>query len=110
MAIPLPPNLKQSTIDSLPARHREDAIQEAWVAYLSGKSPAAAATNYVKREKKLERREKPFSKLDEQEQTQVEEVLGESINATYRQNKRGSTDSAAQEQGNSPADTGALGI
>ena len=74
MSVPLPPNLKQSTIDSLPARHREDAIQEAWVAYLSGKSPNAAAKNYVAKETKHEKRTTPASQLHDNQLTKKDKA------------------------------------
>jgi hypothetical protein len=53
----------------VPSRFREDALQEAWVAHLEGRSAIAAMHNYTKRERKHERREVPFSQLTPDDET-----------------------------------------
>lgn len=39
-----------------PARHRDDAIQEAWVAHLSGNCPISAVDCYRIKERRIEKR------------------------------------------------------
>jgi len=60
MAATLPP---VCTVDRLslelrlvPRACREDAVQEAWVAFLSGHDPARAVNTYARRERRLRRR------------------------------------------------------
>ena len=45
--IPLPPGITPETLARIPARHREDAIQEAWVAHLENKNPRWAIRRYL---------------------------------------------------------------
>ena len=56
MDVPLPPGTTKKTFELIPARHREDAIQEAWLAYLQGKRPKRAAEKYAINELRRERR------------------------------------------------------
>lgn len=49
----------------IPRRHRADAVQEAWLAYLDGKSPNTAARNYLTRERLFEVRHWTISQLTE---------------------------------------------
>lgn len=42
-------------LELVPERMREDALQEAWVAHLGGKSPVQALETYRKRERRWER-------------------------------------------------------
>ncbi len=46
----LPPNVPQSAIERCRPQDRDDAIQEAWVAYLDGKNPMLAINRFRKRE------------------------------------------------------------
>jgi len=50
-----PPGTDASTFARIPRRHREDAIQEAWVAHLEGDDPAKAASRYASTECRRER-------------------------------------------------------
>ena len=58
-------------LSATPERHREDAIQEAWVAYLEGRDAARAANRYQMNELRYERRHIPFSQLDEAEREEL---------------------------------------
>lgn len=40
----------------VPKRLREDAAQEAWLAYLSGRDPKRAVNNFIHRERRREKR------------------------------------------------------
>ncbi len=40
----------------VPHAYREDAVQEAWLAFLSGHDPARAVNTYARRERRLRRR------------------------------------------------------
>ena len=57
---PLPPELDTRKLNRIPRRHRGDALQEAWLAHLSGHRPTAAAGAYACREARLERRFDPW--------------------------------------------------
>ncbi len=46
----LPPNCPKSALSRVKPQDRDDAIQEAWVAYLEGKNPAKAIEKYRKAE------------------------------------------------------------
>jgi len=66
----LPPGLTDDDIGRIPAEHREDAIQEAWVAYLEaqrsgedGFDARRAVWRYVQRERRHNRREINTSSL-----------------------------------------------
>jgi hypothetical protein len=50
-----PPGTTARTFARIPARLRADAVQEAWVAHLSGKSPRYGAQQYAERELRYER-------------------------------------------------------
>jgi hypothetical protein len=47
----------QRILALVPKRMREDALQEAWVAHLSGESPTRALQNYQQRERRHEKRQ-----------------------------------------------------
>ena len=51
---------------------REDALQEAWIAHLSGGDPAKAIHAFAEREKFRQRHRKPFSQLDAEDLATVE--------------------------------------
>lgn len=57
----LPPVVDAARLNSelllVPARHREDAIQEAWVAHLEGRDVIQAVKSFGVREHRHERRE-----------------------------------------------------
>ena len=60
----LPPTLDGRTLLRLGRHHCDDATQEAWVAYLTGRDPDAAAWAYVKRAKRRGIRQQCFSQLE----------------------------------------------
>ncbi len=68
-------NLKRE-IQLIPYRHREDALQEAWLAYLEGKNPIMAVKGYWNRERRHERREAPFSQVKSEQIEEVKSVVG----------------------------------
>jgi hypothetical protein len=90
----------------VPERHREDAVQEAWLAYLTSRTagskyPARAATHAIvrfsKREKRWERGQPDdyaqtvISQMDPLEAEKVDEVSGSERNRARRaveENKR----------------------
>ncbi|HMN97418.1 MAG TPA: hypothetical protein PKC43_06320 [Phycisphaerales bacterium] len=43
----------------VPASHREDAMQVAWIAYLEGRDPAVAVNSWWAAERRRRRREVP---------------------------------------------------
>ena len=47
-----------------PRRHRADAVQEAWVAFLEGRSCVAAINNLRRREMRHEQREPAISQTE----------------------------------------------
>jgi hypothetical protein len=47
----------QRALAGVPERMREDAMQEAWVAHLSGKCPILAMSAYRRRERRHEKRQ-----------------------------------------------------
>jgi hypothetical protein len=51
----------QREVSMVPERHRNDAVQEAWLAHLSGESATAAVQRFVKRERRNESRFVPLS-------------------------------------------------
>jgi hypothetical protein len=53
----------QHALSMVPARMRDDALQEAWVAHLSGGCPLKAMATYRKREQRHEKRQ--GTRLDE---------------------------------------------
>ena len=42
-----PPGMDAADFAGITVRHREDAVQEAWVAHLEGVDPRAAAKEYA---------------------------------------------------------------
>ena len=53
----------EGALRRVPSRFREDAYQQAWLAYLEGKNPISAVENYATKERLHERREVPLSQL-----------------------------------------------
>ena len=47
----------------VPARHREDVLQEAWLAHLEGRNPQSAIRAYVRSETRHEERERASADL-----------------------------------------------
>ncbi|OQB82383.1 MAG: hypothetical protein BWX88_04015 [Planctomycetes bacterium ADurb.Bin126] len=66
-----PPSMSVRDFRFVPARLREDAIQEAWVAYLEGHNPRRQVQRFVQRHRRWERRQKPGSQLLPQERLQT---------------------------------------
>ena len=58
---PRPPGLTAGALRTVPCDLREDAIQEAWVAYLQWQDPRGAVARYVRHEKRFEIRHRPIS-------------------------------------------------
>lgn len=58
-----PPTLAGTTAVRVPFRWREDAMQEAWLAYLEGRDANAAVWAYVTRVRRRETRCPCFSQL-----------------------------------------------
>jgi len=48
----------------IPRRHKEDALQEAWLAYLEGRNAVMAAKTFAAVELRHEEREVPISQLN----------------------------------------------
>ena len=78
MSVPYPP-LPADELEQLkarlrvtPSKYREDALQEAWLKHLEGKSAIAAVVNYSLKERLYERRHIDFSQMEDGEVTQVE--------------------------------------
>lgn len=57
------PERLQLALMRVPARHREDAVQEAWLAHLEGRNVLSAVRVYARGEKLHELREVPHSQL-----------------------------------------------
>jgi hypothetical protein len=72
----LPPSLDDRTVARAPARHRRDAVQEAWLAYLRKKNPNTAVSGYVRRVHRAEQRTQCFSQLELEEQDRIARELG----------------------------------
>jgi hypothetical protein len=57
----LPPTCDAGRLEAelglVPHADREEAVQEAWLAHLSGRSPARAARTFARRERRHRRRE-----------------------------------------------------
>ena len=70
MTTPLPPGTTKATFANVPPRHREDAIQEAWLAHLEKRKPTTAIKDFLKREKLHEKRITPASQLNEAQLTE----------------------------------------
>ena len=66
---PLPPvanvDKLKSELALVPLRHREDALQEAWLAHLSGEDAAVKVSTYRRRETRLEKRQVPIETTDD---------------------------------------------
>jgi hypothetical protein len=54
----------EAQLAKVPARMREDALQEAWVAHLSGEDALRALWRYTQREKRIEKRHVPIEQND----------------------------------------------
>ena len=67
-----PPGFSKVVIRLAPRRYRADALQEAWCAYMEGRHPNSAASNYVKKELLHERRELAESQLTPEEQEEFD--------------------------------------
>jgi len=52
--VPLPTPSCEQALRLVPLRHRDDAIQEAWVAHLEKRDPVQAINTYVVRELRYE--------------------------------------------------------
>lgn len=50
----------KAELEQVPARHRDDAIQESWIAHLEGRDPIQAINTYCKNELRHERRTVPI--------------------------------------------------
>ena len=61
--IEFPPGMTEADLLLVPLRHREDALQEAWLAHLEGRNPRLAARAYGKRERAHEQRHPAFTDL-----------------------------------------------
>lgn len=70
MGLALPPvsdtGQFETQLAKVPARMREDALQEAWVAHLSGGDPLKSLWSFVKRERRRERHA-PIEQTDDGE-------------------------------------------
>ena len=62
-----PPGFSRLIYMLTPHRHREDLVQEAWLAFLEGRNPSTVARNSLTREMLHERRERGKSQLDAKE-------------------------------------------
>jgi len=70
----LPPGLGRLSLLRTPKRHREDAYQQAWVAFLEGRDPTNELRKYVRHELQHEEQMIPFSQLaDEDRHESAEE-------------------------------------
>ena len=69
--VPLQPNLDGNTVLRIPPPHVQDAVQEAWVAYLAGQDPDLAIWSYLARLRRAERRYVCFSQLEPREQERI---------------------------------------
>ena len=69
----LPKGLSRLSLLRTPKRHREDAYQEAWLAFLQGRDPATAVRSYVGRESRYEGRVTLFSQLDGEDRPKGDE-------------------------------------
>lgn len=59
-----PPLLNAAALAAVPWDHREDAIQEAWLAWLEGKHPKAAVHRMVRQILRQQELVRSFSDLD----------------------------------------------
>ena len=60
----LPPHFNRRVLLGAPRRLREDLVQEAWLAYMEGRSPTTAARNFVAKEMLHSEREHAAGLLD----------------------------------------------
>jgi len=70
---PTPASLDGRTVRRIPRRHREDAIQQAWLATLRKKNPNTAASAYVNSVRRREARIQCFSQIQSREWDKVRE-------------------------------------
>ena len=75
----LPPGLDSRHILRVPKRHREDAIQEAWLAHVEGRDPLRAIWRYAKQEYRHERRQIDLSQTSGDDAVHVREMLGDDM-------------------------------
>ena len=66
-----PPSMTADDFRFVPARLREDAIQEAWVAYLERADPWRRIQRFVRHQRRQERRQTPGSQLPQQARLQT---------------------------------------
>ena len=71
----LPPTLDGRTLKRIGRLHQEDALQEAWVAYLESADPDSAVWSYLKKVRRAQRRCVCFSQLPPDEQRFIQEEL-----------------------------------
>lgn len=73
-----PKELKQleARLRRVPERLREDATQEAWVAYLEGKSTATAVKTFGQRERRHEKRQQPATQIHREQKNNHEADAG----------------------------------
>lgn len=67
----LPRSLDDRTVSRVPRRHVEDAVQEAWVAYLRAKNPNTAVAGYLNLVQRREERCVCFSQLEAEEWVRI---------------------------------------
>ncbi|MCL4199068.1 MAG: hypothetical protein KJZ69_16380 [Phycisphaerales bacterium] len=53
----------------VPARDRDDALQEAWLAHLEGRPAATAVNTYTKRQRRWRKRMRPLTGLTHEQLT-----------------------------------------
>lgn len=59
----------------VPVRHKEDALQEAWVAHLEGRNPVSAVKVYVRQEVRQEHGQGPISQFDKPMRDAMDDLL-----------------------------------
>jgi hypothetical protein len=75
--VPLPPTLTGVTVLRIPRPLHDDAVQEAWVAYLAGQDPNLAVWSYLARLHRSERRCVCFSQMEPKELERIYSELPE---------------------------------
>ena len=60
-----PPGTTAKTFERIPARYRDDAIQEAWVAHCEGKRPLPAIKRFLRAEHKHDRHNQSLDSIDD---------------------------------------------
>jgi len=66
-----PPSLGARTAFRVPRRHRQDAAQEAWLAFVTGEDADMAVWSYVKKTERQEARCTCFSQLEEEQRDRI---------------------------------------